>query len=63
MRAFRGTPVEGWKIITGLDKGGFENDINRLMDDYTFVDFQFGTCVRPSGDVQYSAAILLAKKT
>ena len=57
MKQFRGKEVIGWKLIYTDNKKEFEYEINALMDDYNFEDFQFS--INRYG---YAAAILISEK-
>ena len=60
MRTFRGKKVIGWKVVNSPYKTDFEDELNKLMDKYEFVDCQYAISSNPPGE--YSALILLAKK-
>ena len=62
MRTFRGKKVIGWKVILGPGKQELEDELNKLMDKYEFVDCQYSTCTGSMSPSEYSALVLLGEK-
>lgn len=56
MRTFRGKEVIGWKVVSARSNHDFEEKLNKMMDEYEFIDTQYAR------EGVHSAIVLIAKK-